>query len=103
MLVLEGPVGPHQFISVQSLSHVQLFVTPWTVACQVFIELFKFSFLALVVGALDYLDYCDVERFALEQTKIILLFLRLHLITAFQTLLLTMRATSLLLRDSCLR
>ena len=39
VLVLEGLVGLHQFSlvqfsSVQSLSHVQLFVTPWTTACQ---------------------------------------------------------------------
>ena len=28
----------HQFGSVQSLSHVQLFVTPWTAACQAFLS-----------------------------------------------------------------
>ena len=27
-------LGMHQFSSVQSLSHVRLFVTPWTAACQ---------------------------------------------------------------------
>ena len=42
----------------------------------------------------------DVEWFALEITKIILLFLRLHLGIAFWTLLLTMRATPFILRDS---
>ena len=36
-----------------------------------------------------------------KQTEIILSFLRLHPSTAFQTLLLTMMATSFLLRDSC--
>ena len=33
-LVLEGLVGLHQFSSVQSLSHVRLFATPWTTARQ---------------------------------------------------------------------
>ena len=28
-----------QFISVQSLSHVQLFVTPWTITCQALLSL----------------------------------------------------------------
>ena len=46
------------------------------------------------------LDYCDIEWFALE-TEIILSFLRLHPSTAFRTLLLTMRATPFLQRDSC--
>ena len=32
--MLEIPVSSVQFISVQSLSHVQLFATPWTTACQ---------------------------------------------------------------------
>ena len=41
------------------------------------------------------------EWFDLEQTEIILSFLRLHPSTAFQTLLLTMMATPFLLRDSC--
>ena len=36
-----------------------------------------------------------------KQTEIILLFLRLHPSTAFQTRLLTMRDTPFLLRDSC--
>ena len=30
----QNHVKVHQFSSVQSLSHVQLFVTPWTAACQ---------------------------------------------------------------------
>ena len=30
---------PVQFSSVQSLSHVLLFVTPWTIACQVFLSI----------------------------------------------------------------
>ena len=46
-------------------------------------------------------DYGVVEWFPLEQTKIILSFLRLHPSTALQSLLLTMRATPILLRDSC--
>ena len=36
-----------------------------------------------------------------KQTEIMLLFLRLHPSTAFQTILLTMMATPFLLRDSC--
>ena len=36
-----------------------------------------------------------------KQTEIILSFLRLHPSTAFQTLLLTVRLTPFLLRDSC--
>ena len=46
------------------------------------------------------MDYCDIEWFALEQTEIILSFLRLHPSTAFQTLLLTIMATPFLLSDS---
>ena len=42
------------------------------------------------------MDYCDTEW-----TEIILSFLRLCPSTAFQTLLLCMRATPFLLRDSC--
>ena len=34
VLILEILVALHQFSSVQSLSHVQLFVTPWIAACQ---------------------------------------------------------------------
>ena len=47
------------------------------------------------------LDYCDIEWFALATTKIILLFLRLQPRTAFWTVLLSVRATPFLLRDSC--
>ena len=58
------------------------------------------SFFSITSWGID-LDYCDIECFALEKTEIILLFLRLHPSTALQTLLLTMRATLFLLRDSC--
>ena len=47
------------------------------------------------------LNYCDIEWFALERAEIILLFLKLHPSIAFWTLLLTLRATLFLLRDSC--
>ena len=47
------------------------------------------------------LDYYDVNGLPWKRTEIILSFLRLHPSTAFQTLLLTMRATPFLLRDSC--
>ena len=62
---------------------------------QVFIEPFNFSFFGITGWGID-LDYCDTERFALETTEIILLFLRLHPSTSFQTLLLTMRGTQFL-------
>ena len=32
-------VFPYQFTSVQSLSRVRLFVTPWTAACQAFLSI----------------------------------------------------------------
>ena len=73
MLVLEGLVGLHRTIQLQILQHYWLGID---------------------------LDYSDIEWFALE-TEIILSFLRLHPSTAFQTPLLTMRATPFLLRDSC--
>ena len=44
-----------QFSTVQSFSHVQLFVTPWTAACQAFLfitniqSLFKLMFIELVM------------------------------------------------------
>ena len=47
------------------------------------------------------LDYCDIEWFAWKRTEIILSFLRVHPSIAFWTLLLTLRATPFLLRDSC--
>ena len=60
-----------------------------------FIEPFNFSFFSITGRGID-LDYCDIEWFALE-TEFILSLLRLHPSTAFQTLLLTMRATPFLL------
>ena len=56
---------------------------------EVLIEPFNFSFFSVTRWGID-LDYCDTEWLALE-TEIILLLLRLHPSTAFQTLLLTMR------------
>ena len=53
-----------------------------------------FSFFGISSCVID-LDYGDTECFALET------FLRLHPSAAFQILLLTMRATPFLLRDSC--
>ena len=60
---------------------------------------FNFSFFG-ISGWGIYLDYCDIECFALEVNQDHS-FLRLHPNTAFQNLLLTMRATAFLLRDSC--
>ena len=69
MLVLKGLVGLHRTI--------------------------HFSFFSVTGWGID-LDYCDIEWLAWKQTEIILLFLRLHSSTAFQTLLLIMMATPFL-------
>ena len=47
------------------------------------------------------LDYCDSEWFALEKNIDHSVIFEITPSTAFQTLLLTMRATPFLLRDSC--
>ena len=73
VLVLEGLVGLYRTVQLQLLQHYWLGHS---------------------------LDYCDIEWFALERNRVILLFLRLHPSTAFQTLLLTLMATPFLLRDS---
>ena len=41
-LLVYPSVNPVQFSSVQSLSHVQLFVTPWTAACQASLSITNF-------------------------------------------------------------
>ena len=81
VLVLKGLVGLHRTIQIQLLQHYWLGID---------------------------LDYCCIEWFALETNRdlsviffLILSFLRLHPSTAFQTLLLTMRAIPFLLRDYC--
>ena len=56
--------------------------------------------LALVVEAQSWITVI-LNGLPCKQTEIILLFLRLHPSTAFQTPLLTIRATPFLLRDSC--
>ena len=58
-------------------------------------EPFNFSFFGISGWCTD-LEYCDTEWFALEMNE-----QRLYPSTAFQTLLLTMRATPFLLRNSC--
>ena len=75
MLVLERLVGLHRTIELQ-------------------------LFLALVVGALTWITV-KLSSLAWKRTEIILSLLRLHPSTAFWTLLLTMRATPFLPRDSC--
>ena len=72
VLVLEGLVNLHRTIELQLFS-----ISSWGTD----------------------LDYCDIEWFALRRK--ILSFLRLHPSTVLQNLLLTMKATSFLLRDSC--
>ena len=56
-------------------------------------EPFNLSVFSIIGWGID-LDYDDIEWFALE-TEIILSLLKLHLNTAFQTLLLTMMAFSI--------
>ena len=63
-----------------------------------FIEPFNFNFFGISGWGID-LDYCDIKWFALETNRDHSVFLRLHPITAFQTLLLIMKATLFLLRD----
>ena len=76
VLVLEGLVGLHRTVHLQLLQH---------------------CWLGHRFGLLWYWMVC------LGNKQIILSFLRLHPSTAFWTLLLTMRATPFLLRDSCLQ
>ena len=74
MLALKDLVGLHKTVQLQLLS-----VTGWGID----------------------LDNCDIEWFPLETNRDHSVILRLYPSTAFQTLLLTMMATSFLLRDSC--
>ena len=74
MLVLEGLVGLHRTVQLQLVQHY------W--------------------WGID-LDYCDIEWFALEINRDHSVVFEIASNTAFWTLLLTMMATPLLLRDSC--
>ena len=74
MLVLKGLVGLHRIVQLQLLQH-----TGWGTD----------------------LDHPNIEWFALEMNRDHSVSLRLHAVTAFQTLLLTLTATPFLLRDSC--
>ena len=74
MLVLEGLVGLHRTVKLQLLS-----VTGWGID----------------------LDYRDIEWFALETNRDHSVVFEIAPNTGFRTLLLTMRATQFLLRDSC--
>ena len=76
MLVLKGLVGLHRTIQLQLLQHY------W--------------------WGID-LDYYDIEWFALEMNGDHSVIFQIASNTSFQTLLLTMMATSFLLRDSCLQ
>ena len=75
VLVLEGLVGLHTTVQLQLLQHYCSGHRLW---------------ITVILNDLPW-----------NRTEIILSFLRLHPSTAFQTLLLTMRATPFLLRDSC--
>ena len=81
---------PFQFSSVAS--HVRLFATPWTAAHQASLSITNFW---------SSLKLMFIQSVTWKRMKIILLFLRLHPGTEFCTLLLTVRTTSFLLRDSC--
>ena len=61
------------------------------------VEPFNFS----ITGQGIDLDYHDIEWFALEMNRDHSVIFELHPSIAFWTLLLTMMATPLLLRDSC--
>ena len=66
---------------------------------QVFKDPFSFNFLSINGCGID-LDYFVLNGLPWKWIEIILLLLRLHPRAAFQILLLTMRATPFLLRDS---
>ena len=75
VLVVEGLVGLQRTVQLQPLQHYCFRVQTW---------------ITVILNGLPW-----------KLTEIILLLLRLHPSTAFQTLLLTMMATPFLLRDSC--
>ena len=106
---------------VKSLSHVRLFATPWTMATRL-LRPWDFPGKSTRVGCHVLLQgifptqglnpgllHCRQMLYPLsrlvaqKQTQIILSFLRLHTSTEFWTLLLTMRATPFLPRNSCLQ
>ena len=62
-------------------------------------EPFNFNFFVISGWGID-LDYSDVEWFALEMNRDHSVILEITPNTAFQSLLMTMRATPFLLRDS---
>ena len=64
-----------------------------------FIELLNFKFSRIIDHGID-LDYCDIEWFALEAKREHSVIFETAPNTAFWTLLLAMRATPFLLRDS---
>jgi len=68
----------------------------------VFIDPFNFSFFS-ITGWGKALDYCDIERFALEMNRNYSVVFDIAPRTAFQTLELTLRAVPFLLWDSCLQ
>ena len=92
-------------VKVKSLSRVRLLATPWTATHQAppsmgFSRQEYWSGVPLPSPSWGIdLDYCDIEWFALE-TKIILSFWRLHPISVFWSVLLTMKVTPFFLRDS---
>ena len=70
-LLLTTGLDPHsclkaQFSSLQSLSHVRLFVTPWTAACQAFLSitnsqsLLKLMSIELVIPSSHLILYCPL-------------------------------------------
>ena len=63
-------------------------------------EMVNFSFFSISGFGID-LDYCDVEWFALEMNQDCFVVFETALKYHIKTLLLTMRDTPFLLRDSC--
>ena len=63
----ESPLYHNQFSSVQPLSHVRLFVTPWTAACQVSLSitnslsLLKFMCIKSVIPSNHLILYCPLS------------------------------------------
>ena len=64
------------------------------------VEQFNFSFFSISGWGTD-LDYCDTEWFALEMNRDNSVIFETAPMYSLWTLLLTMRATPFLLRDSC--
>ena len=88
-------VQKHQFYGTQAFFTVQLSYPYMTTGKTIALTRWTFD------GKVMSLLFNMLSRLPWKWLKIILSFLRLHPSTAFQTLLLSMRATSFLLKNSC--